>query len=137
MYKSYDQPYQYKTTTNAFISPRSTTFRSPSYYPSTQQAWESHSSAGGDDFNTGVTNLSYVKSGGGNDYGIKRTIKLEDKAELQHLNDRLSEYIGKVRQLWEQRGQIDSSAFLKSTKILEDEVLKLKDLYEYELANLR
>ncbi|XP_063425974.1 lamin-A-like [Mytilus trossulus] len=137
LYKSYDQPYQYKTTTNAFVSPRTTTFRSPSYYPSTQQAWESYSSSGGDDFNTGVTNLSYSKSGGGNDYGMKRTIKLEDKAELQHLNDRLSEYINRVRQLWEQRGQIDSSAFLKSTKILEDEVLKLKDLYEYELANLR
>ncbi|CAC5362942.1 unnamed protein product [Mytilus coruscus] len=138
LYKSFDQPYQYKTVTNAFTSPRTTPFRSPSYYPSTQKAWEqTYTSTGGDDFSTGVTNLSYVKTGAGNDYEVKRTVKLEDKAELQRLNDRLSDYIAKVRQLWEQRGQIDSSAFLKSIKILEDEVAKLKDLYEYELANLR
>lgn len=63
--------------------------------------------------------------------------RLEDKEELQVLNNRLSEYISRVRQLWEQRGQIDSSAFLKSTRILEEEIQNLKGMYECELENLR
>lgn len=63
--------------------------------------------------------------------------RVQEKEELQRLNDRFSLYIQRVRQLREQSGQIDSASFLKSAKLLEDEVSNLKNLYESELHNLR
>lgn len=80
---------------------------------------------------------AFGASSSGNVYTTSSTVKMEDKAELQHLNNKLAEYISKVRQLWEQRSHVDSSSFIQSTKILEEEVRKLKDLYECELGNLR
>lgn len=63
--------------------------------------------------------------------------RVQEKEELQRLNDRFSMYVQRVRQLREQGGHIDSSAFLKTTKQLEDEVSNLKNLYEHELNNVR
>ncbi|XP_069132488.1 uncharacterized protein [Argopecten irradians] len=63
--------------------------------------------------------------------------RVQEKEELQRLNDRFSAYVQRVRQLREQSGQIDSSSFLKTTKQLEDEVANLKNLYEHELNNIR
>ncbi|XP_033752068.1 uncharacterized protein LOC117335906 isoform X3 [Pecten maximus] len=63
--------------------------------------------------------------------------RVQEKEELQRLNDRFSSYVQRVRQLREQSGQIDSSSFLKTTKQLEEEVANLKNLYEHELNNIR
>ena len=46
-------------------------------------------------------------------------------------------YITHVRQIRENAHKVDSSAFLESTKILEDELMNLKDIYEKELNNTR
>lgn len=63
--------------------------------------------------------------------------RLSDKDELLRLNNSLSEYITRVRQLGEKNGQTDSAAFIQSIKILEDELGKLKAMYESELNNIR
>lgn len=69
--------------------------------------------------------------------GSSSLSRAHEKEELQRLNDKLSHYIIKVRQLGQQSRQIDSAAFLQSTKILEEEVTSLKSLYEKELNSLR
>ncbi|XP_048727048.2 uncharacterized protein LOC125645531 isoform X5 [Ostrea edulis] len=62
----------------------------------------------------------------------------QEKEELQRINDRFTAYIQKVRHLREQSGQqVDATSFIKSTKVLEDEVATLKSLYERELDNVR
>ncbi|CAL1537650.1 unnamed protein product [Lymnaea stagnalis] len=63
--------------------------------------------------------------------------RVQEKEELQRLNDRFSAYVSRVRQLGQQANSIDTSAFLRSTKILEDEIVNLKNLYETELEKLR
>ncbi|KAK3102723.1 hypothetical protein FSP39_013445 [Pinctada imbricata] len=63
--------------------------------------------------------------------------RAQEKEELQKINDRFTSYIQKVRHLREQSNQLDSSSFLKSAKVLEEEVANLKNLYETELENLR
>ena len=63
--------------------------------------------------------------------------RVQEKEELQRLNDRFSAYVGRVRQLGQQTNHVDTSAFLRSTKILEDEILHLKSMYEGELDKLR
>ena len=63
--------------------------------------------------------------------------RIYEKEELRHLNDRLSSYITRVRQMKENANQIDSSAYLESMRILEDEIVMLKNLYENELGNVR
>jgi hypothetical protein len=62
--------------------------------------------------------------------------RAQEKEELQRLNDRFSQYILKVRQLGQGR-QLDSSAYLNSARVLEEEVTNLKNLYERELNNMR
>jgi hypothetical protein len=69
--------------------------------------------------------------------GSSSLFRAHEKEELQRLNDKLSQYIIKVRQLGQQSRQIDSAAFLQSTKILEEEVTSLKSLYEKELNGVR
>lgn len=61
----------------------------------------------------------------------------QEKEDLQMLNDRFSTYIQKVRLLSEQNNRLDSSTFVKQTRILEEEVANLKTLYERELDVLR
>ena len=64
--------------------------------------------------------------------------RTQEKEELQRINDRFTAYIQRVRHLREQSGQqSDTTSFIKSTKILEDEVATLKNLYEKELDNVR
>ncbi|XP_063398619.1 uncharacterized protein LOC134683324 isoform X3 [Mytilus trossulus] len=79
-----------------------------------------------------MSNFNY----GGDMYTLSSTSlsRAQEKEELQRLNDRFTQYISKVRQ---QSGQLDSSSFLKSARILEEEVSHLKNLYERELESLR
>ncbi|RUS86141.1 hypothetical protein EGW08_006089, partial [Elysia chlorotica] len=62
--------------------------------------------------------------------------RVQEKEELQRLNDRFSSYISRVRQLGQAVNSVDSSAFLRSSKILEDEIVQLKAMYEAELAKI-
>lgn len=61
----------------------------------------------------------------------------QEKAELQHLNDRVQNYIGKVRKMREDANNVDSSALLNAMKVLEDEVNNIKNMYDRELENRR
>lgn len=63
--------------------------------------------------------------------------RAQEKEELQKLNDRFSQYIRKVRQLGQQSGSLDASTFIKSTRVLEEEVQHLKEMYEKEIEHLR
>ena len=63
--------------------------------------------------------------------------RAQEKEELQMINDKFLAYIQRVRMLREQSNQLNSSAFMKSSKILEEEVANLKTLYEMELENVR
>ncbi|GFR58548.1 lamin-C [Elysia marginata] len=63
--------------------------------------------------------------------------RVQEKEELQRLNERFSSYISRVRQLGQAANAVDSSAFLRSSKILEDEIVQLKAMYEAELAKFR
>ena len=56
---------------------------------------------------------------------------------MQNLNDRFSSYISRVRQMREQGGRNDTINFINSTKILEEEILALKAMYERQLDELR
>ncbi|XP_050410944.1 uncharacterized protein LOC126825380 isoform X2 [Patella vulgata] len=68
------------------------------------------------------------------DYLVSRGYERE---ELKRINERFSTYIQHVRQLSDISNKVDSSAFLKSIKILEEEINSLKNLYENELDKLR
>ncbi|KAK3718286.1 hypothetical protein QZH41_010096, partial [Actinostola sp. cb2023] len=59
------------------------------------------------------------------------------KDYMQNLNDRFSSYISRVRQMREQGGRNDTINFINSTKILEEEILALKAMYERQLDELR
>ncbi|XP_071809633.1 lamin-B1-like [Asterias amurensis] len=61
----------------------------------------------------------------------------QEKAELQHLNDRVQNYIAKVRKMREEANNIDSSSLLNAMRVLEDEVSAIKSMYEKELENER
>lgn len=63
--------------------------------------------------------------------------RLQEKEQLQLINDRFSAYVQRVRLLSEQSNHIDSSAFLQNAQILEDEITSLKNLYEKELDAMR
>ena len=65
------------------------------------------------------------------------TGRVEEKQQLQGLNDRLGGYIRHVRDLRQQANQVDSSGFMQSIQILEDELTSLKNVYEKELDNTR
>jgi hypothetical protein len=45
--------------------------------------------------------------------------------------------VQRVRMLAEQNNQLDSTAIVKSTRILEQEIHNLKNMYEQELNKLR
>ncbi|XP_071491279.1 prelamin-A/C-like [Diadema antillarum] len=61
----------------------------------------------------------------------------QEKAELAELNDRMQNYLGKVKKIREQANKVDSSALFNSIRCLEDEVASLKSLYDMELNSLR
>ncbi|KAJ8299331.1 hypothetical protein KUTeg_023391 [Tegillarca granosa] len=79
-----------------------------------------------------VTSMGSV----GNMGNITSMSRVQEKEELQRLNDRFSAYVTKVRQMSDSNFQ-DSGAFIKSAKILEEEVMNLKNLYERELEAIR
>ena len=60
-----------------------------------------------------------------------------EKEYLQNLNDRFSNYVSRVRQMREQGQRMETANFMNTTKILEDEILDLKLMYERQLEDLR
>ena len=63
--------------------------------------------------------------------------RTQERVELQQLNDRFAAYVQHVRMLAEKNNNVDSSAIIKSTKVLETEIHNLKNMYEQELEKLR
>ncbi|KAL5007318.1 hypothetical protein ScPMuIL_016124 [Solemya velum] len=77
-----------------------------------------------------------VYSSGANLYASSSIARLQEKEELQQLNDRFLNYVQRVRQIGD-NDQIDSSSVIKTARALEDEVTHIKSLYEKELENVR
>lgn len=63
--------------------------------------------------------------------------RTREKEELQRLNERFASYVQRVRQQSDHNNQIDSTALMRSTKLLDDEIHNIKNLYETELEKLR
>lgn len=62
-------------------------------------------------------------------------VRMEEKQDMIRLTDRLAQYVQKVRQLG--AGDSNSAVFLDTLKSIEDEVRKIKAMYESELDKLR
>lgn len=60
-----------------------------------------------------------------------------EKDYLQSLNDRFASYVSRVRQMREQSGRMETANLINTTKILEDEIMALKAMYERQLEELR
>jgi len=60
-----------------------------------------------------------------------------EKDYLQSLNDRFASYVSRVRQMREQSGRMETGNLVNTTKILEDEIIALKGMYERQLEELR
>lgn len=60
-----------------------------------------------------------------------------EKDALNNLTDRFTAYVSRVRQMREQSTHMDNISFVNTTKILEDEILSLKAMYERQLEELR
>ena len=60
-----------------------------------------------------------------------------DKDYFQSLNDRFASYVSRVRQMREQSGRMETANLINTTKILEDEIVALKAMYERQLEELR
>lgn len=60
-----------------------------------------------------------------------------EKDYLKSLNDRFASYVTHMRQFREQHGELETTNLLKTTKILEDEIVALKSTYERQLEELR
>lgn len=60
-----------------------------------------------------------------------------EKDYLQNLNDRFKDYVSRVRQMREQGQRMETANFMNTTKILEDEIMDLKNMYERQLEDLR
>lgn len=63
--------------------------------------------------------------------------RTREKEELQRLNERFASYVQRVRQQSDHNNQIESTALMRSTKLLDDEIHNIKNLYETELEKLR
>ena len=61
-------------------------------------------------------------------------VSAQDKAELQHLNERLANYMQRVRNITRQQGD---PGYKEALRQLEDEVTRMRDTYEKELDKLR
>ena len=61
----------------------------------------------------------------------------QEKDQLQGLNDRFASYLSRVRQMRDQTNRMESINVINNTKILEDEILVLKAMYERQLEDLR
>ncbi|KAL4224796.1 Intermediate filament tail domain-containing protein [Mactra antiquata] len=84
--------------------------------------------------NTKAENMSYYTT---DIISPISSARKQEKHDLQQLNDRFTTYIQKVRLLSEQNNRLDTSTFVKQTRILEEEVANLKTLYERELDVIR
>ena len=62
---------------------------------------------------------------------------MDERRDMQGLNDRLASFLNRLRQLQANAGQMDTSAYHAAIKSLEDEIGKLKAMYEAELDRLR
>ena len=60
-----------------------------------------------------------------------------EKDALNNLTDRFAAYLSRVRQMREQSIHMDNINFVNTTKILEEEILSLKTMYERQLEELR
>ena len=60
-----------------------------------------------------------------------------EKDYLQSLNDRFAAYISRVRNMREGSERMETANFINTTKVLEEEILALKQMYERELEELR
>lgn len=67
---------------------------------------------------------------------IGDTARME-KAEMQDLNNKLAAYMDKMRHLKQQGPALDPAKYQAAMRSLEDELMKLKNMYENELAKLR
>lgn len=61
----------------------------------------------------------------------------EERRDMQGLNDRLASFLNRLRQMQANAGQMDTSAYHAAIKNLEDEIAKLKSMYDAELDRLR
>lgn len=77
--------------------------------------------------------MSYYYGGGG--YGGP-SARREEKEDMKRLNDRLAQYIQKVRTLADTDG-VNNQTFVDLFKNLEDEINALRKMYERELDDLR
>ena len=68
---------------------------------------------------------------------VMRNTTCGDKADMQGLNDRLSSYIQRIRAMKQDTGAIDPACYHENLRILENELMKLKNMYEQELDRLR
>ena len=73
----------------------------------------------------------------GSVYPPDQVSKSQAKAELQAISTRLGSYIQYVREVSENANQVDLAAFINSIKILEDELVNIKNMYEVELGSTR
>ena len=72
----------------------------------------------------------------GGSYGSGSSSRREEKEDMKRLNDRLAQYIQKVRNLADTDG-VNSQTFLNSFRTLEDEINALRGMYEREMDDLR
>ena len=76
--------------------------------------------------------------GGGSQSGnLMTSTAMGEKTEMQDLNNRLAGYMQRVRDLRQQGTGLDPAKYHDAMRLLEDELNKLKNLYEGELARLR
>lgn len=60
-----------------------------------------------------------------------------EKDALNNLTDRFAAYLSRVREMREMSIHSDNANFVSTIKILEDEILSLKTMYERQLEDLR
>ena len=73
----------------------------------------------------------------GSVYPPDQMSKSQARAELQGISTRLGSYIQYVREISENANQVDLASFVNSIKILEEELVNIKTLYEGELGSAR
>ena len=56
---------------------------------------------------------------------------------LQRLNERFASYVSRVRQVREQGSRVEATNATKMTKVLEEEIVALKSIYEQQLEEVR